>query len=164
MKQHTVDTLKRKRITYNLLEAIKKLLLKGSAGTQEEICSALKDQGFDVNQSKISRILRKIGATKVLTDRQVVYSLPREPAPPSTHSPLAQLIISVAANEVMIVVRTNPGSASLIARLVDHHQNELNVLGSVAGDDTLFIVPKSIKQIKTTLESIKKILSNLAPQ
>jgi transcriptional regulator of arginine metabolism len=144
-----------------LLEAIKQLLIAGSASTQDNIVHALKKQNYAVNQSKISRLLHKIGAVKTMNDKQqIIYSLPRDPAPPSTKSPLAHLILDIVANESLIIVRTSPGSASLIGRLLDHHQRDVEILGTIAGDDTLLVVPASNKHIQKSLLAIKELLSN----
>jgi transcriptional regulator of arginine metabolism len=57
----------------------------------------------------------------------------------------------------MIVVHTSPGSASLIARFLDYRHKETEILGTVAGDDTIFIVPKSIKRIHHTLKEVEAL-------
>ena len=143
-----------------LIDALKTLLQTGEVGTQEEIKYALEQQGHDINQSKISRLLRKLGAIKITNERkQIIYSLPLEPAPPSSKNVLSQLILNITMNETLIVIYTNPGSASLIARLLDHHRQDLKILGTVAGDDTLFIAPESVKLIKQTAAAIKIFLA-----
>ncbi len=143
-----------------MVDAVKNLLLSNQVSTQDEIKSALEQQGYAVNQSKISRLLRKLGAIKVHNEQQqIIYSLPKDPAPPSAKNVLSHLIVNIDRNETLIVVRTNPGSASLIARLLDHHGQELNILGTVAGDDTIFITPTSIKQIQQILLQIKVFLA-----
>jgi transcriptional regulator of arginine metabolism len=145
-----------------MLEGLKKLLIEGSASTQEDIKQHLTKLGFDVNQAKISRLLRKIGAIKASNEfGQVVYCLPKEPAPPQAKSTLANLIIDIEANETVIVIHTSPGSASLFGRLIDHNLAKLGVLGTVAGDDTLFVMPRSIKQIDQVLSEIKELLRRL---
>ena len=143
----------------DVILAIKDLLLEGSVGTQEEIIHALRERGISINQSKVSRLLRRVGAVKISNERgESSYSLHREPLPPSTESSLARLIVDVVANETMIVIHTNPGSASLIARLLDYQTQELAILGTVAGDDTLLVVPKSTRHIKISLAAVKKRL------
>ena len=138
--------------------ALRQLLTQTATGTQEEIRAALIKQGYDVNQSTISRGLRKIGAVKMTNELgQSVYHLPKESAPPTAMRQLHDLIISIEHNESLIVIRTSPGSASLIARVLDHHK-PCGILGSVAGDDTILVVPHSIKKISRTMEEIKKIL------
>lgn len=146
-----------------IIEALRVILLSNTVGRQDEIKQALKKQGFEVNQSKISRLLRKIGAIKTINDqKQTVYSLPREPAPPASKTILSELIINITTNETLIVIHTNPGSASLIGRLLDHHRQDLNILGTVAGDDTVFIAPASVKRIAKTLHTIQAFLASLS--
>lgn len=143
-------------------DAVKALLLQRIASNQEDICHRLEAQGFHVNQSKVSRLLRQLGAVKVKNEQgDVVYSLPKEPAPPPTESPLANLIINITNNEYMIVIHTSPGAASLIARLLDYNRDKASILGTVAGDDTIFVVPKSEKKLNLVLQEVRTLLSNV---
>lgn len=141
-----------------LFEALKNLLMGRKANTQEDLCHALAKQGFEINQSKISRLLRKIGAIKVLnTQGKIVYSLQREPAPPTVATPLKDLILAVSANEALVIIFTSPGSASMIARVLDYHQEAFDILGTLAGDDTVFVAPVSIKNTKILVEKIRSL-------
>jgi transcriptional regulator of arginine metabolism len=142
-----------------LIEALRLLLIGRKADTQEAICSTLEKQGYEINQSKVSRLLRKIGATKVVNDRgQTVYSLPREPSPLPINTPIRNLILDIAANETMVIIFTSPGSASMIARALEYSQLTTEILGTIAGDDTIFVAPKSIKNILKLFEDVKRLL------
>lgn len=143
----------------SLIESFRELLSQGNARTQEDLKVSLQKQGFEINQSKISRLLRKIGAIKTVgSEGQIVYQIPLEPEPPITGSTIENLVLDITHNEIMIVIRTSPGSASLIARVLDHNTEKLNTLGTVAGDDTIFIIPKSIKTLEKTFKAIKSLL------
>jgi transcriptional regulator of arginine metabolism len=145
--------------TQSLLNVLQEFLTKESAGTQEEICLNLQKQGYKVNQTKVSRLLRKLGAVKVKDERgEIVYWLPKEPPPPEMSSPLSSLVIDIIANETLVMIHTCPGSASLVARLLDYQFRKTTILGTIAGDDTIFVMPKSIKQINTTLKEVKILL------
>ncbi len=142
-----------------LIETLRAILAEGSAGSQEEIKQALEQKGYLVNQSKISRLLRKLGAAKTTNDhQQIIYALSEESIPAGSKKILPQLITEITMNESLIIIHTTPGSASFIARLLDRSRHECGVLGSVAGDDTLFLAPVSTKNIAKTLESIKAFL------
>lgn len=142
-----------------LLTALQTLLLAGEAGTQEDLCERLSEQGLLINQSKLSRLLRKLNATKEKNEHgDIVYRLPREPAPPTPNSHLRELVMSVRANETTIVIQTNPGSASLIARLLDYNASEDGIMATLAGDDTVFVLPTSVKTIEQTLKKIRSTL------
>jgi transcriptional regulator of arginine metabolism len=143
----------------SLEDALRMLLMGRKASTQEDICVALEKLGYAINQSKASRLLRKIGAIKVVNERgQIVYSLPREPAPPSMNTPLRDLILDIVSNEAMVVIFTSPGSASMVARVLDYSQISTHILGCIAGDDTIFVAPRSIKDTQRVVEEIKSIL------
>ena len=142
-----------------LVEALRKLLLEGDVRTQDDICNNLEAQGFEVNQSKISRLLRKLGAVKAKNEfEEVVYRLSKEPLPPTKLTPLQELIIDVVHNETTIVVFTSPGCASLIARLLDYTQEKSTILATVAGDDTIFVIPKSVAKIDVTVAEVETLL------
>ena len=111
------------------------------------------------NQSKISRLIRKLDAIKSKNEfGQIVYRLGREPAPPTTTTQLSNLIIDVVANETIIIVNTSPGAAQLIARVLDYHKDKIQIIGTIAGDDSIFIAPASIKMINDSLREIKNLL------
>lgn len=139
--------------------ALRVLLMGRKATSQEDICLVLEKQGYEINQSKASRLLRKIGAIKVTNERgQTVYSLPKEPAPPAMGTPLNELIVDIVSNETLVVIFTSPGSASMIARVLDYNQITTEILGSIAGDDTIFVAPKSIKDIQKLAQEIRSLL------
>lgn len=143
----------------NIQTDLRKLLQAGSASTQEALCHALEAKGHPVNQSKISRLLRKLNAIKTKNAAgDTVYCLAMEPAPPALDSHLVNCILDIDSNEQLIVIHTSPGSAQLIARVIDHQQEKLQTLGVIAGDDTIFVAPRSISKMSITLAALKKHL------
>lgn len=137
------------------LDALRKILANKGAGTQEELCSELEDQGFEVNQSTISRHLRKLGAIKSFNpEGKAFYALPADPTPPAVDASISDLVKAVTRNETLIVIHTSPGSASLIARHLDHFTTG-RILGTIAGDDTIFVAPALEKQIKKIADELK---------
>lgn len=126
-----------------LSEAFKSLLKEEKFGSQGEIVAALQEMGFDnINQSKVSRMLSKFGAVRTRnTKMEMVYQLPTELSVPTTSSPLKNLVVDIDYNEALIVVKTSPGAAQLIARLLDSIGKSEGILGTIAGDDTIFITP-----------------------
>lgn len=141
----------------DIIAAISELLQNKLVGTQEEIREALKKQGHTVNQVKISRVLHKLGAIKMNENDRVVYRLPTELASISPKDTLKQLVLNIAHNETLIVIQTAPGSAHLVARMLDLKKG-YDILGTVAGDDTIFVAPNKIKQIQSVYQRILKLL------
>ena len=146
-----------------LTKAFKQLLTEERFGSQGEIVDALKSQGFNnISQSKVSRMLSKFGAVRTRNARQeMVYCLPAEFGMPTAKSPLKHLVLDIIHNNVMVIIRTSPGAAQLIARLLDSVGKAEGVLGTIAGDDTIFIAPADIKNIDFTLEKIKALFENV---
>lgn len=148
-----------------LVQAFKELLKQEQFGSQGDIVEALKSQGFtNISQSKISRMLSKYGAVRTRNARQeMVYCLPAELGVPTAKSPLKQLVLDIEHNDVMIIIRTSPGAAQLIARLLDSLSKKDGVLGTIAGDDTIFIAPTNIKDIKEIIVKLEQLfLKSLA--
>lgn len=144
-----------------LVQSFKELLKQEQFGSQGDIVDALKAQGFDnISQSKVSRMLSKYGAVRTRNARQeMVYCLPAELGVPTAKSPLRQLVLDIEHNEVMVIIRTSPGAAQLIARLLDSLSKSDGVLGTIAGDDTIFIAPTDVSQIKQTIEKLEVLFS-----
>ncbi len=126
-----------------LIKAFKALLKQEKFSSQGEIVQALQEEGFDnINQSKVSRMLTKFGAVRTRNAKmEMVYCLPAELGVPTTTSPLKNLVLDIDYNDALIVIRTSPGAAQLIARLLDSLGKAEGILGTIAGDDTIFITP-----------------------
>jgi transcriptional regulator of arginine metabolism len=140
------------------LSVLKKLIREGEASTQEELCQSLRQKKFDVTQSTVSRDLRRIGAIKTTNaEGEIIYRLPEDhrPIPALIAHDLAGLVIEVQANESTIVLHTTPGSASLVAARIDSMRGALGILGTISGDDAIFIAPVSVKKIATVVKKIQ---------
>ncbi len=148
--------------TDNLLAVFKELLSQERFGSQSEIVAALQELGFtNINQSKVSRMLSKFGAVRTRNTRmEMVYCLPTELSVPNTSSPLKNLVIDIDHNDFVIVVKTSPGAAQLIARLLDSVGKAEGILGTIAGDDTIFITPTKGTSISTLIGNIQPLFEN----
>ncbi|RCU49936.1 MULTISPECIES: transcriptional regulator ArgR [Corallincola] len=145
----------------DLVRSFKNLLKEECFGSQGEIVKALQTQGFiNINQSKVSRMLSKFGAVRTRNAKQeMVYCLPIELGVPTTSSQLKNLVLDIDNNEVAIVIRTSPGAAQLIARLLDSLGKAEGILGTIAGDDTIFITPTNVKEISKTVSAVKSLFA-----
>lgn len=145
-----------------LIKAFKSLLKEERFGSQSDIVDALKSQGFDnISQSKVSRLLTRFGAVRTRNANQdMVYCLPAEIGVPTAKSPLSQLVLDIEHNESMVIIHTSPGAAQLIARLLDSVGKAQGVLGTIAGDDTIFIAPVKVSDIDLTLDNVKKLFES----
>ncbi|MDZ4661398.1 MAG: arginine repressor [Pseudomonadota bacterium] len=141
-------------------KVLSKLLAGGRMSTQEELVEELSRLKFDVTQSTISRDLRRIGAVKAVdANGATIYRLGTTALPPAllTSSSLRSLLVDITHNDSLIVMRTVAGSASLVAAHLDNNRPE-GILGTIAGDDTIFVAPSSTSAIKKTIKTIYESL------
>lgn len=148
------------------IEILKELLEQGKVSTQDEICENLKAHNFEVTQSTVSRDLRRLGAVKVVTPAgKISYRLPNASIVGSQMAEASELSASLKGllkdiqhNGSLIVIHTPPGSASLVAHYLDSVKPR-GILGTIAGDDTIFVAPASEQEIQATMQEIMKELS-----
>jgi len=115
--------------------------------TQEEIVDALRARGWEVTQATVSRDIRELGLARVHETgglRYVADGGAPEPAPVTVRlrAALREHVRSMEFVEQIGVVRTRPGSAPLVAAVLDAAHFE-EVAGTVAGDDTVMVVVRS---------------------
>ena len=142
--------------------ALRRLLGQGTVNLQDELRVELERQGFTVTQSTISRDLHRIGAVKTLDTRgQTVYRLPEEMIslrlPPTN---LQDMVLDIRNNGSLIVLITAPDCAPLVSRHLDLSKPQ-GVIGTLAGDDTIFVAPANPKTIPQTIKAIRDALSSV---
>jgi transcriptional regulator of arginine metabolism len=74
---------------------------------------------------------------------------------------LRQLVLDIEHNESMVIIRTSPGAAQLIARLLDSVGKAEGVLGTIAGDDTIFIAPLKVSDIEHTMKNMRQLFETV---
>lgn len=136
---------------------LKNLISSQEIFNQTQLVKVLKQKGIKSTQATLSRDLMELGVVRVPTENGLVYKLGISGDESALKSRVAEEIISIDGNENIIVVKTYPGRAQGVAVFLDK-QGNLEILGTIGGDDTIIIVPKSIKKIKKTIEQIKIIL------
>jgi transcriptional regulator of arginine metabolism len=108
--------------------------------SQEQLSNRLRDAGYDVTQATVSRDLEALGAIRGKRGGQLTYLLPGDAA--GEQSGLDRILgewglsAEIAGN--LVVLRTRPGSAHVVAAALDDAALD-EVAGTIAGDDTLFI-------------------------
>lgn len=141
--------------------AIVDLVRARHVGTQAELGELLHARGFDVTQATLSRDLARLCARRVsLPDGGTAYELEgfpaRTAAEPMQLAAMADLVVGIKDGAAMVVVHTRPGVAPAIAALVDQARLE-TVIGTIAGDDTIFVVPERRTTAKQLARSLEKL-------
>jgi transcriptional regulator of arginine metabolism len=97
--------------------------------TQGELVNALSERGYAATQATVSRDIQELGLVRT----GVGYRVGTPVAVPS------DLVLSLTQVEFLVVIRTPPGTANLVARSIDESETD-GVAGTVAGDDTIIAV------------------------
>jgi transcriptional regulator of arginine metabolism len=124
-------------------EAIRRLIRGRRVATQEDLRTLLAGQGFEVTQGTLSRDLARLGARRAPgVEGGTVYELPPEgtTALPGVIEALNPLVRGIRDNGTLVVVHTTPGAAQAVALALDQARLP-EVLGTIAGDDTVFVAP-----------------------
>ena len=140
---------------------LNRLLSQGVSGNQAQLVRTLEKKGIHTTQSSVSRALRKINAVKGQDGSgNVVYTLaPAEPGLKDTGF-FDSLVNRIADNGYQIVIQTRPGTANTVAKFIDD-KGFAQVLGSVAGDDTIIIVPADVSSIRQTVREIAAYMKHI---
>jgi transcriptional regulator of arginine metabolism len=142
------------------LLAIEKIIAEESISTHYQLLKRLKGKGISCTQATLSRNLRQIGAGRVPDGTGgYKYSLGegfRAPAGNSFKMNVVPAIHDIIEAHGLIIMKTLPGNASNTALLIDGSAR-YEIAGTIAGDDTILIIPRdgiSAQQIHTCLEMI----------
>ena len=125
--------------------AILKLISSKQIGTQDELAEWLERKGFAVTQSSVSRDLLELGIIK----SNGFYALPQKPKTALVFG----LVSLEIAGENLVVAKTEAGLASACAVRIDAERIE-DIVGTIAGDDTIFIAVRGQKEQKAVLKKV----------
>ena len=156
------------RIKNSRMEVLKMLISSKELGSQEEVLKALRAEGYTITQATLSRDLKQLKVAKAASmNGKYVYVLPNETMYKRVSNPatVREMMQSTGFRSInfsgnMGVIRTRPGYASSIAYNIDNsHIDE--IIGTIAGDDTIFIVKGVGVTNEEVIEGLRHILPNI---
>lgn len=156
------------RIKNSRMEVLKMLISSKDLGSQEEVLKALSAEGYTITQATLSRDLKQLKVAKAASmNGKYVYVLPNETmykrvSKPATVREMMQStgFRSINFSGNMAVIKTRPGYASSIAYNIDNSDLP-QILGTIAGDDTIFIVKGVGVTNDEVIEGLRHILPNI---
>ncbi len=132
-----------------------KVVRRGGLRTQEELGEALASQGVEVSQVTLSRDLRELGVVKTVEGYQDGSRL--APAPvESLQRVLREFLLDAVPAQNLVVLRTYPGGAGPVALGLDR-SGWPEIVGTVAGDDTIFVATASSGTAKQLANKLKTL-------
>ena len=124
---------------------IARLLAEGAVASQTQLVDRLAEAGITATQATVSRDLEELGAIKVRapggTSMYAIPELPTDQLAPEDHlrRVLGEWLVELARSGDLVVLRTPPGSAHVVASALDR-AGLPKLVGTVAGDDTLLAI------------------------
>ena len=138
------------------------LIVKKEIGTQEELLDELNHAGYHVTQATVSRDIREMNLTKVaLSDgklRYVAYRKTEEDLSEKYHRIFRDAFLSMDTAMNILVIRTVSGMAMAVAAALDDMEFP-EVVGSIAGDDTVMCAVRSVEDTVTVMRKLGDILN-----
>lgn len=144
------------------LRALAGLIRAEALASQEEVTERLKALGHAVTQATVSRDLEQIGAVKVKRGGILSYALPDQIGGADWGAGrlerlLQEFVVSIEAAGQLLVVKTPPGSAHLVASAIDHAQLP-ELAGTVSGDDTMFVALRDGVSVHAVLTRFERMM------
>jgi len=134
------------------------ILSQGPIASQDELIRSLARRGVDATQATVSRDLRELGVAKGPRGYVVIPGMtpPQDETSASLGRSLRSFVIRAQLGGTLVVLKTGPGQAQSVAVELDRTP-PAGVLGTVAGDDTIFIATKSAARASSLLRTVKKL-------
>ncbi len=128
--------------------ALLKLITANQIARQEELAEMLEKKGFSVTQSSVSRDLLELGIIK----SSGFYALPQKPKSEMVYG----LVSLEIAGESLVVAKTESGFAAAVCVKIDNERIP-EIVGTIAGEDTIFLAVRGQKEQKTVLKKVWEI-------
>lgn len=159
------------KVKTNRMETLKMLISSHELSSQEEVLQALAKEGYKLTQATLSRDLKQLKVAKAASmNGKYVYVLPNETMYKRVSNPrsLREMMMSPGFQSInfsgnMVVIKTRPGYASSIAYNIDNSDIP-EILGTIAGDDTIFMVRKEGTSENDLIKSLSEIIPEINQQ
>ncbi|HUX59709.1 MAG TPA: hypothetical protein VMV32_00240 [Ignavibacteriaceae bacterium] len=140
------------------LNRIKELLSNRFISSHDNLVKMLDSEGIMVTQATLSRDFAELGVIRTITEKGPRYILDSHESGKQIAKLIGFEILNVQHNESLVVVRTLAGRAQGIAHFIDRLNNP-EIIGTVAGDDTVMVIPSSHNHIENLVTLIKKMMT-----
>ncbi|ACF14732.1 arginine repressor, ArgR [Chloroherpeton thalassium ATCC 35110] len=138
---------------------IKELISGQTVSSQYELLSELKSVGIEITQATLSRDCAELGIVRMYSGDSYKLSIPASGEKNVIKNLIGVEILSIQANEIFVIIKTLPGRASGVASFIDSFENPM-IIGTLAGDDTVMVIPKTIKETKKVHQFIRNSISD----
>ena len=147
----------------NRQEVIKNIISTHNVETQEELLTLLNKEGFNTTQATVSRDIRELNLKKISYDGGKKYAIKNNPKDVEANDDASYIqvlknsLISMEHSENIIVIKTVAGMAMAVGASVDR-LNIREIMGCIAGDDTLFIAISDKNMAEKVIGEINDVI------
>ncbi len=134
--------------------AIKEIISTTVIASQSDLQRELRRRGVRVTQATLSRDMRELGVSRAAVSGRARYTLQPVSEVQILRPLVGAEVLSIDANESLIVIHTLPACANTVAEFLDVQSNT-DIIGTVAGDNTLMVIPRSHRRTKDVLQFLK---------
>ncbi|ACV21534.1 Arginine repressor [Slackia heliotrinireducens] len=134
-------------------DVIREIIRRGNYKTQRDLAEQLRLEGYDCTQATVSRDIKVMGVAK---SRDGYYVLPEDM---QLKRMVGELVESVEAVDNWLVIKTPSGIASGVTVALDDAQLQ-GVVGTIAGDNTIFVMTRSTLDAEHIADIIRKLQNN----
>ncbi len=137
---------------------IREILQQNQVGNQHDLLQLLRDSGMMVAQATLSRDCAELGLVRTKTNGSYRLLYPDDNAGMIIKGLVGVEVLAITSNETTVIIRTLPGRAHGVGSYLDQLRSPL-ILGTIAGDDTVLVIPALVANISTLLSYIHKNVS-----
>ena len=143
-----------------LIATFKRLLNEQRFGSQIELVAALSSHGFKITQTRVSRLLIKLGAIKIRNHNNIfIYKLPNEQNVPGVKQAIDSVVLGIKHNNAQIIIKTIIGGGRLITKIIETMDETSGVLACIGSDNTILVIPTDVTNVKQVYLNIIKYLN-----
>ena len=144
---------------YTRQTKILELISKREVETQEELAEGLKVMGIDVTQATISRDIKELRLVKIMSKngkyKYATIGQSQEGITDRLYKIFENSVVSIDNAMNVVVIKTIPGAAQICASAIDYMGVD-EIVGTLAGDDTVFVAIRSLEAVEYVLQEFKK--------
>ncbi len=134
---------------------LKDLILEHEFKNQDDLVEYLNQKGLMVTQATVSRDIKELGIVKVKSNKKYKYTLIENST--NVVKSYSGIVLSIQEAQNLVVIKTSVGSASSVCIFIDESKIE-GIIGTVAGDDTIFVATLNNEVAKSVTKELKRIL------
>lgn len=140
---------------------IEEIIRENEFSRLSQIHEQLKNRGIEISEFKLRRYLKENNINKGFNNQGFkVYQIQWSPGIPTFNTRIKELVISMRNNENLIFIKTVSGAAPFVAKIIDGLSEQIGIMGTIAGDDAVLIIPQTTENLSIIYENLAKEIGN----